>query len=450
MDKPPRTFWQIWNMSFGFLGIQFGWGLQMANMSAIYEYLGARADQIPILWLAAPLTGLIVQPIIGHASDRTWCALGRRRPYFLAGAILSSTALILMPRSSTLWMAAGLLWVLDASINISMEPFRAFVADLLPDFQRTRGFAMQSLFIGLGAVVASALPYFLNNVFHVSAGGGHGTIPVTVRLSFYIGAAAFLGAVLWTIFTTKEYPPENLAEFNRQRAAQSGFAGNVREILTSISEMPRTMRQLAWVQICTWMGLFCMWLYFPVAVARNVFGAADTTSTLYTSGVEWAGICFGMYSLVCFGFSFLLPALARQFGRKATHSLCLVCGGLGLLSVAVIHSRFLLLLSMAGVGIAWASTLAMPYAILAGSLPYGKTGVYMGIFNFFIVIPEIIASLGFGWVMNHLLHNNRLSAVVAGGIFFLLAAMLTQRVEDLYDARQPSNSLASDAVGAKL
>jgi maltose/moltooligosaccharide transporter len=450
MDKPPRTFWHIWNMSFGFLGIQFGWGLQMANMSAIYEYLGARADQIPILWLAAPLTGLIVQPIIGHASDRTWCALGRRRPYFLAGAILSSTALVLMPRSSTLWMAAGLLWVLDASINISMEPFRAFVADLLPDFQRTRGFATQSLFIGLGAVVASALPYLLNNVFHVSAGGGHGTIPVTVRLSFYIGAAAFLGAVLWTIFTTKEYPPENLAEFNRQRAAQSGFAGNVREILTSISEMPRTMRQLAWVQICTWMGLFCMWLYFPVAVARNVFGAADTTSTLYTSGVEWAGICFGMYSLVCFGFSFLLPALARQFGRKATHSLCLVCGGLGLLSVAVIHSRFLLLLSMAGVGIAWASTLAMPYAILAGSLPYGKTGVYMGIFNFFIVIPEIIASLGFGWVMNHLLHNNRLSAVVAGGIFFLLAAMLTQRVEDLYDARQPSNSLASDAVGAKL
>jgi len=450
MDKPPRTFWQIWNMSFGFLGIQFGWGLQMANMSAIYEYLGARADQIPILWLAAPLTGLIVQPIIGHASDRTWCALGRRRPYFLAGAILSSTALVLMPRSSTLWMAAGLLWVLDACINISMEPFRAFVADMLPDFQRTRGFAMQSLFIGLGAVVASALPYLLNNVFHVSASADHGTIPITVRVSFYIGAAAFLGAVLWTIFTTKEYPPENLAEFHRQKAARSGFVGNVREIFASIAEMPRTMRQLAWVQICTWMALFCMWLYFPVAVARNVFGAADTTSILYTSGVEWAGVCFGMYSLVCFGFSFLLPALARQFGRKVTHSLCLVCGGLGLLSVAVIHSKFLLLLSMAGVGIAWASTLAMPYAILAGSLPYGKTGVYMGIFNFFIVIPEIVASLGFGWVMNHLLNNNRLSAVVAGGIFFLLAAMLTQRVEDLYDARQPSNSLASDAVGAKL
>jgi len=449
MDKPPRTFWQIWNMSFGFLGIQFGWGLQMANMSAIYEYLGARADQIPILWLAAPLTGLIVQPIIGHASDRTWGPLGRRRPYFLAGAVLSSAALVLMPRSSALWMAAGLLWILDASINISMEPFRAFVADLLPEFQRTRGFAMQGLFIGLGAVVASALPYLLTNVFHAAASAAGGKIPFTVRMSFYIGAAAFFGAVLWTILTTKEYPPENLAEFEKQRSTQGGVVTNAKEILVSVQAMPRTMRQLAWVQICTWLGLFCMWLYFPVAVARNVFGAADTTSPLYSAGVEWGGVCFGMYSLVCFGFSFLLPALARQLGRKATHSLCLVCGGLGLLSVAVIHSKYVLLLSMTGVGIAWASTLAMPYAILAGSLPYGKTGVYMGIFNFFIVIPEITASLLFGWVMAHLLNNNRLSAVVAGGGFFLLGALLTQRVEDLYDARQPAPAVAGHAAPVK-
>ncbi|MFZ0479695.1 MAG: MFS transporter [Terriglobales bacterium] len=449
MDKPPRTFWQIWNMSFGFLGIQFGWGLQMANMSAIYEYLGARADQIPILWLAAPLTGLIVQPIIGHASDRTWGRLGRRRPYFLAGAILSSSALILMPRSSALWMAAGLLWVLDACINISMEPFRAFVADLLPEFQRTRGFAMQSLFIGLGAVVASALPYLLRNVFHVT-GTGVGAIPFTVRLSFYIGAAAFLGAVLWTVFTTKEYPPDNLAEFQKQKSEHTGLRAGAREILVSIGEMPRTMRQLAWVQICTWLGLFCMWLYFPVAVARNVFGAPDTNSPAYAAGAEWAGVCFGMYSLVCFGVSFVLPALARRYGRKTTHSVCLICGGLGLLSVALIHDRYLLLLSMTGVGIAWASTLSMPYSILAGSLPHGKTGVYMGIFNFFIVIPEITASLLFGWVMGHLLHNNRLTAVVAGGIFFLLAAALTQRVEDLYDARQPSGSLPGGAVAAKV
>jgi maltose/moltooligosaccharide transporter len=449
MDKPPRTFWQIWNMSFGFLGIQFGWGLQMANMSAIYEYLGARADQIPILWLAAPLTGLIVQPIIGYASDRTWGRLGRRRPYFLTGAILSSIALILMPRSSALWMAAGLLWVLDASINISMEPFRAFVADLLPEFQRTRGFAMQSLFIGLGAVIASALPYLLTNVFHVSGTNTAGTIPFTVRLSFYIGAAAFVGAVLWTICTTKEYPPDNLVEFQRHKVERAGFGAGAREIAASIREMPRTMRQLAWVQICTWLGLFCMWLYFPVAVARNVFGASDTNSPLYAAGVEWAGLCFGMYSLVCFGFSFVLPALARQYGRKATHSLCLICGGLGLLSVALIHSKYLLLLSMGGVGIAWASTLSMPYSILAGSLPHGKTGVYMGIFNFFIVIPEITASLGFGWVMGHLLNNNRISAVVAGGIFFMLAAVLTRRVEDLYDLRQPSGSIPGNAVAAK-
>ena len=391
----------------------------------------------------------IVQPIIGHASDRTWGRLGRRRPYFLAGAILSSIALVLMPRSSALWMAAGLLWVLDACINISMEPFRAFVADLLPEFQRTRGFAMQSLFIGLGAVIASALPYLLTNVFHVTGTRAAGTIPFTVRLSFYIGAAAFLGAVLWTIFTTKEYPPENLAEFQKQKTAHAGFGAGAREIVASIREMPRTMRQLAWVQICTWLGLFCMWLYFPVAVARNVFGASDTNSPLYSEGVEWAGVCFGMYSLVCFGFSFLLPALARRYGRKATHSLCLICGGLGLLSVVIIHSKYLLLLSMVGVGVAWSSTLSMPYSILAGSLPYGKTGVYMGIFNFFIVIPEITASLGFGWVMGHLLNNNRISAVVAGGIFFMLAAVLTQRVEDLYDLRHPSGSLPGNAVAVK-
>ncbi len=449
MEKPSRSFWQIWNMSFGFLGIQFGWGLQMANMSAIYEYLGARADQIPILWLAAPLTGLIVQPIIGHASDRTWGRLGRRRPYFLAGAILSSLALIVMPRSSALWMAAGLLWILDASINISMEPFRAFVADLLPESQRTRGFAMQSLFIGLGAIVASALPWLLTNVFHLASQTAPGKIPFTVKLSFEIGAVAFFGAVLWTILTTKEYPPENLAEFQKMKSEHSGLAASAQEILTSIREMPRTMRQLAWVQICTWLGLFCMWLYFPVAVARNVFGAQDTNSPFYAAGIEWGGVCFGMYSAVCFGFSLVLPALAQRFGRKTTHSLCLICGGLGLLSVAFIHSKFLLLLSMTGVGIAWASTLSMPYSILAGSLPSGKTGVYMGIFNFFIVIPEITASLGFGWVMAHLLNNNRLSAVVAGGVFLMLAAALTQRVEEPQDVRHGSGAATAQAAPAK-
>jgi maltose/moltooligosaccharide transporter len=430
MQKPRQGFWQIWNMSFGFLGIQFGWGLQMANMSAIYEYLGARADQIPILWLAAPLTGLIVQPIIGYASDHTWTWLGRRRPYFLMGAILSSLALILMPRCSALWMAAGLLWILDTSINISMEPFRAFVADLLPEEQRTQGFAMQSLFIGLGAVIASALPWLLTNVFHLAAETSRHAIPLTVRLSFYIGAAAFFGAVLWTIISTKEYPPEDTDAFRHSKAERRGIGSHVSEIFTAIQEMPPTMRQLAPVQLLTWLGLFCMWLYFPVAVARNVFTAADQNSVVYTHGIEWAGVCFGMYSAVCFVFSLVLPKLAQAVGRKNTHSLCLLCGALGLVSIAFLHDKNLLLLSMVGVGIAWASTLSMPYAVLAGALPAGKTGLYMGIFNFFIVLPEIVASLGFGWVMNHLLHNNRLAAVIAGGVFMALAAIMMQKVLD--------------------
>jgi maltose/moltooligosaccharide transporter len=434
-------------MSFGFLGIQFGWGLQMANMSAIYEYLGAKADQIPILWLAAPLTGLIVQPIIGNMSDRTWGRLGRRRPYFLTGAILSSLALILMPNSSALWMAAGLLWILDASINISMEPFRAFVADLLPEEQRTRGFAMQSLFIGLGAVVASALPWVMSRVFHIQSNvsAGH-AIPLTVKLSFFMGAVAFFGAVLWTITTTKEYPPEDLDAFNAMKAEKRGLSARAGEILSSISSMPTTMRQLAWVQICTWLGLFCMWLYFPVAVARNVFGAPNETAPLYTRGVEWAGICFATYSAICFGFSFVLPAIAGKIGRKITHSLCLLCGAAGLLSVSLIHNQYLLLFSMLGVGVAWASILAMPYAILAGSLPAEKMGVYMGIFNFFIVIPEIIASLGLGWIMSHLLNNNRLWAVVAGGLFLAVAALFMQRVKDVTAEQELADQLAAKPI----
>lgn len=431
MQKSRRTFWQIVNMSVGFFGIQFGWGLQMANMSAIYEYLGAHADQIPILWLAAPLTGLIVQPLIGNASDRTWGPLGRRRPYFLVGAILSSAALILMPRCSALWMAAGLLWILDASINISMEPFRAFVADLMPEEQRTTGFAAQSIMIGAGAVIASALPWLFTNFFHLAAEkSGTQAIPLTVRLSFYVGAAAFFTAVLWTICTTKEYPPEDMEAFRKRKAEKHSLAQAFGEILVAIREMPQTMRQLAPVQLMTWLGLFCMWLYFPVAVARNVFGAASEKMPEYTAGIEWAGICFGVYSAVCFAFSFFLPVLAKAVGRKTAHSICLCAGALGLISVAVIHNHHLLLLSMLGVGIAWASILSMPYSILAGSIPPERTGVYMGIFNFFIVLPEIIASLAFGWVMNHLLHNNRLSAVIAGGVFLIIAAVLTQRVTD--------------------
>lgn len=430
MDKPRRNFWQLWNMSIGFFGIQFGWGLQMANMSAIYEYLGARADQIPILWLAAPLTGLLVQPLIGHASDRTWGRLGRRRPYFLAGAILSSLALLLMPRCGSLWMAAGLLWILDASINISMEPFRAFVADILPEEQRTRGFAMQSLMIGLGAVLASALPWILTNLVHLAPDTSGFAIPLTVRIAFYMGAATFFGAVLWTILTTREYPPGDLEAFRKSKAETRGIGSNLAEIFAAIREMPPTMRQLAPVQFLTWLGLFCMWLFFGVAVARNVLGATDAKSQRFTDGVAWGGICFAFYSFVTFVYSFFLPAVAKAFGRKHAHSLSLLCGAAGLLSVAFIHDKNLLLLSMTGVGIAWASTLSMPYSILAASVPTERTGVYMGIFNFFIVTPEIIASLAFGWVMSHWLNNNRLYAVMAGGVFLILAAVLMQRVAD--------------------
>ncbi|MGA2543486.1 MAG: MFS transporter [Verrucomicrobiota bacterium] len=429
--KPQLSFWQIWNMSFGFLGIQFGWGLQMANMSAIYEYLGADPDKIPILWLAAPLTGLLVQPIIGHMSDRTWGRLGRRRPYFLVGAILSSLALILMPNSPGLWMAAGMLWILDASVNISMQPLRSFVADLLPEEQHTRGYAVQSVFIGLGSVIASALPWMMANWFHIaSASGQTHAIPATIKYSFYIGAAALFLAMLWTIIRTKEYPPEDMDAFRKMKSEKSGLVANVCEVVSAIKHMPRIMRQLAWVQIFTWLGLFCMWLYFSVAVARNVLGAPDDKSPLYAEGIAWGGLCFSMYSAVAFVFSFVLVGISQKLKQKTIHSTCLICGAVGLLSVAVIHNKYLLLLSMTGVGIAWASIMALPFAILAGSLPPGKTGVYMGIFNFFVVLPEIAVALGFGWVMDHVLNNNRLAAVVVGGVFMLLAAVLAQFVDE--------------------
>jgi maltose/moltooligosaccharide transporter len=450
-EKPHLSFWQIWNMSFGFLGIQFGWALQMANMSAIYEYLGADAHQIPILWLAAPLTGLVVQPIIGHMSDRTWNRLGRRRPYFLAGALLASLALVAMPNSSALWMAAGLLWMMDASINISMEPFRAFVSDLLPPEQRTSGFAMQALFIGLGAVVASMLPWLLHNVFHVGGAAEAGkTIPFAVKLAFYLGAFAFLAAVLWTIFTTKEYPPDDVEAFEKLKAEKAGIGAAAAEILHDMMAMPQTMRRLAWVQIFTWLGLFCMWLYFSVAVARNIFGGTPGTPA-YEQGIAWGGNCFAAYSAVCFAFSFALPAVAGRLGRTFTHGLCLLMGAIGLLSVAFISQKYLLLLSMVGVGVAWASILSMPYSILAGALPPGKTGIYMGIFNFFIVIPEILAALAFGTILERLLTNesalvqllggdNRLTAVFIGGISLAVAAALCAIVTEPVAAASSSES----------
>ncbi|HEY9817901.1 MAG TPA: MFS transporter [Candidatus Obscuribacterales bacterium] len=440
-------FWQLWNMSVGFFGIQFGWGLQMANTSAIFEYLGANAHQIPILWLAAPLTGLIVQPIIGNLSDNTWCALGRRRPYFLVGAIFSSIALIGMPNSSSLWMAAGTLWLLDTASNVSMEPFRAFVGDLLPAEQRTQGFAMQSLFVGLGAVTASALPWVLSHGLHVISPPESHAIPPSVTLSFYIGAAVFLGTVLWTVCSTTEKPPVDMEAFQQQQHRRLGVLKTLISIKRAIAHMPQTMRQLAWVQCFSWLGMYCLFLYFPPAVAHNIFGAVDEDSLRYAEGIEWAGLCMAAYNAVCVGISFALPKISRQIGRRFTHALCLLCGAIGLLSLMFIHDQYLLLASMVGVGIAWASMLAMPYAMLVGSLPPRKGGIYMGIFNFFIVLPEVVASLGFGWVMVNLLHENRLWAVVVGGGSMLIAALLTLRVkEEQAQERSPSSEPASPAL----
>ena len=433
MKKPQLNFWQIWNMSFGFLGIQFGWGLQMANMSPIYKYLGATDEQIPLLWLAAPLTGLIVQPIIGAMSDRTWGPLGRRRPYFLVGAILSSGALVLMPNCSALWMAAGLLWILDASINISMEPFRAFVADKLPNEQRTSGFAMQSFFIGVGAVVAGMLPWILKNWFSVASDTGSGNaIPLNVRISFYAGAASFLGAVLWTIISTKEYPPDDIEAFRHKQAERSGLSHMLVEIPDALRKMPSVMKRLAAVQFFTWLGLFCMWLHFSNAVPV-VFGANDTSSPLFKSGAEWAGVCYAVKDAVTFVAAFGLVALAKKADRRHIHSVCLTLGALGLLSIGFIHGesqKLLLLVGLGLGGVAWASILSMPYAILSGSVPPERMGVYMGIFNFFIVLPEIIASLTFGPLVKVLLGGNLVSAVMAGGVFLLIAAGLVQFVKE--------------------
>lgn len=426
--KQNLSFWQIWNMSFGFFGIQFGWGLQMANMSAIYQYLGAKESDIPLLWLAAPVTGFIIQPIIGYYSDRTWNFLGRRRPYFLAGAIGASLALIAMPNSSALWMAAGLLWILDASVNVSMEPFRAFVGDMLPPLQRKVGFAMQSVLIGLGAVLASSLPWILTNAFGVAGEGGASSIPWSVELSFYIGAAVFFIAVMVTILTTRENPPEDLAAFNRMKAESAGVGNAFREIIAGIRQMPRTMRQLALVQFFTWFGMFCLWIYFIPAITKGIFGGVPGTPE-YQAGAEWGGVCFSVYNGMAFLFAFVLLAIVRHFSAKAIHAVCLTVCGLGFLSVLLVDSPTLLLLSMVAVGIGWASILSMPYAILANAIDPAKMGFYMGVFNFFIVLPQILASLGLGLVMEHFLGNNAILAVALGGASILLAAFFLRFVE---------------------
>ncbi len=501
MEKPRLSFWQIWNMSFGFLGIQFGFALQNANVSRIFETLGAKIDEIPILWIAAPVSGLIIQPIIGHMSDKTWNKLGRRRPYFLAGAILASLSLFIMPNSPVLWIAAGMLWIMDASINVSMEPFRAFVGDMLPSEQRTTGFSMQSFFIGTGAIVASALPYVMTNWFGISNTAPAGEIPASVKFSFYIGGLVFFLAVLWTVFSSKEYSPEELNNFSSPIDSQkqkerdnelvkhttlyrngliwsvlgvalflvfyffvymdyglgvlfcgllvfgliqifvawktqnSKTGSGLVVVINDLYKMPKTMIQLSYVQFFSWFALFAMWIYTTPAVTKHIYGATDTTSALYNEGADWVGVLMAVYNGFAAIMAFIIMWLAHKFNRKTVHLISLVCGGVGLVSFYFIKDPQILLISELGIGLAWASILAMPYAILAGSIPSNKMGVYMGIFNFFIVIPQITAAAILGFFVKNIFANEAIYALIAGGVSMFIAAALVMLVNDVDEVK---------------
>ncbi|GAB3301782.1 MFS transporter [Hymenobacter tenuis] len=436
-EKPRLSFWQIWNMSFGFLGIQFGFALQNANVSRIFETLGG--TEIALYWLAAPLTGMLVQPIIGYMSDRTWSPKwGRRRPFFLVGAILASFALLVMPNVSALWMAVGMLWIMDSSINISMEPFRALVGDLLPSEQRTTGFAAQTFFIGVGAVVASMLPWMFTNWFGIANTAPAGQIPPSVKYAFYIGGVVFFLAVLWTVMNTKEYPPANMAEFEEEKRRTAGFWNGIRESFKGITNMPKTMAQLAIVQFFSWLALFSMWIYTTPAVTSHIYHTTDTTSKLYNEGADWVGVCFAVYNGISAIAALLLPVIARATSRRVTHLLCLVAGGIGLISIYFIQDPKMLLVSMIGVGIAWASILSVPYAMLAGALPANKMGYYMGVFNFFIVIPQVVAGLILGFFTKSVFGGESVYTLVLGGCSMIISGLLTLRVNDADDIRLPT------------
>lgn len=431
ITKPSLSFWQLWNMSFGFFGIQFGFALQNANVSRIFQTLGADLDKIAFLWIAAPVTGLLVQPIIGYLSDRTWHPYwGRRRPFFFIGAILAAVALFLMPNSSALWMAAVLLWILDASINISMEPFRAFVGDKLPPSQRTSGFAFQTLFIGLGAVIGSLLPYLFTNVFHISNTAPEGIIPPSVKYSFYIGGLVFFASVMWTVFTTKEFPPDDIKKWEEEKLKNKGLLNGIIEITKGITSMPKTMLQLAIVQFFTWLAFFAMWIYTTSGVAQNAFNTTDPASKNFQDAGDWVSIMFMVYNGVAALGAFLLPLLAGKIGRRFTHMLCLIIGGIGLILIFFIKDHQLLLLPMVCIGLAWASTLTMPYAILAGALPSNKMGFYMGVFNFFIVIPQIVAASILGFFVKNIFNEQSIYALVVGGISMIIAGLMNIIVKD--------------------
>ena len=428
-NKSNVSFWHIWSISFGFMGIQFGWGLQMANMSAIYEMLGAKESQLALLWIAAPLTGLIIQPLVGHMSDRTWGRFGRRKPYFFVGAVLSSLALVAMPNSSALWMAVGLLWVLDGAINTAMQPFRAFVADQLPEKQQAVGFSVQTVLIGIGAVVSSALPWVLANWFAVSTEVTEtNKIPQTVELAFYFGAAVLFICVMVTILLTKEHPPEDMDAFLAEKEQGKGLMNGAKEICGLLLKMPDVMRQLAWVQVCSWCALFCMWTFFSPTIARRVFGAENAQDPLYQEGISWAGLCFSTYNGVALAMAFVLIFLVQRISPKTIHAICLMLGGIGLATAPFMPTPEMLLISMVGVGIAWASILSMPYAMLASAIPSNKMGVFMGLFNLFIVIPQILVALLSGLIVAHVFGGDSGNMVVLGGVFMVLGGILTKNV----------------------
>ncbi|ULU25559.1 MFS transporter [Dyella terrae] len=481
--KPELSFWQIWNMCFGFLGIQFGFALQNANVSRIFQTLGADVGDIPALWIAAPFSGLLVQPIIGYLSDRTWTRLGRRRPYFLIGAVLTTLALLCMPNSPVLWVAAGLLWIMDASINVSMEPFRAFVGDQLPPRQRPVGYAMQSFFIGVGSVVASLLPWLLAKL-GVSNVAGEGAIPDTVKYAFYLGGVVLLGSVLWTVLTTREYPPGELEAFTdnpvdageteasgawRLGAAlivagivllvairyyglekelyllAGGLAlfgalfswlsvartrGMLRQVMGDLYGMPETMRRLAVVQFFSWFALFALWIYTTAAVTSVHYGTTDTHSALYSEGANWVGVLFGAYNGFAAVAAAVIPWMVRRWGLRASHLVNCWLGGVGLLSFLLIRDPHWLLLSMVGVGFAWASILSLPYALLSDNLPATKMGVYMGIFNFFIVIPQLLAASVLGLLLRLFFHGQPIWALAMGGASLVVAGLCTLRVAE--------------------
>lgn len=439
IEKPTLSFWQIWNMSFGFLGIQFGFALQNSNASRILQTFGADVEHLSLFWLAAPITGMIIQPIIGHYSDRTWTKLGRRRPYFLVGALFAAFALIIMPNAHLLayllppiMIGAGMLMIMDASFNVAMEPFRALVADNLPDKQRSLGFSIQTFLIGTGAVLGSWLPYLMSEYFGVSKIAAPGEIPDNVIFSFYVGAATLVATLLWTVFTTKEYTPEELHHYDPVNIEIENEKKGILSIFTDFSNMPKAMKQLGLVQFFSWFALFSMWVFSTPAIAQHVYKLMpdDTSSSTYADAANWVGILFGIYNGVSAIYALCLPRIAKLTSRKITHAFSLVIGGIGLLSIYFIEDPNLLILSMIGVGLAWGSILAMPYAILSSSIPARKMGVYMGIFNFFITLPQIINGFFGGIIVKEIFGGQAIFALVMAGVLMIAAAISVLYVQD--------------------